>query len=84
VPKDYVNCCGVYKKGAITVQTEIYVCLIIYTEHMQKIIPRPLNAAHESVLDEAWNGCGEGQTCRDCMFIIRQLTEERREFEFFG
>jgi hypothetical protein len=60
VPKDYVNCCDVYKKGAVIVKAEIYVCLIIYTELMQKINLRPLNAAHESVLDEAWNGCGEG------------------------
>jgi hypothetical protein len=50
---------------------------------MQKIIPRRLNAAHESVLDEAWNGRGEGQSYRDRIFFIRQLTEERREFEFF-
>jgi len=51
---------------------------------MQKIIPRRLNAAYESVLDEAWNGCGEGQSYRDCFFIVRQLTEECREFELFA
>ena len=62
----------------------LYIYIYIYTEHIQKIIPRRLNASHESVLDEAWNRCGEGQSYRGCIFIIRQLTEERREFEFFG
>jgi hypothetical protein len=51
---------------------------------MEKIIPRRLNAVHESALDVAWNGRGEGQSYTDCIFIILQLTEERREFEFFG
>lgn len=45
-----------------------------------KIITRRLNIISEYILTEEQNGFRKGRSCSDCIFVIEQIIQKRREF----
>lgn len=45
-----------------------------------KIVTRRINVINEALLKEEQCGFRKGRSCSDCVFIIQQLIQKRREF----